>query len=1598
MKLHLRNKIDRPAIIYSILFFASYLPVNAQLKANFTATTLKGCVPLTVNFQDLSTGAPTAWQWDLGNGSISKNQNPSTAYFNAGTYTVKLKISSASGKDSVIKVGFITVLANPGADFSVSKTTGCFPLRVNFSDKSVAGSGSLSQWYWDLGDGNISTDENPAHAYTVSGNYSVTLKVTNNNGCTKVISKTQYIQVTDGVIPNFENSTPERCHAPETISFSNLSTGPSQLSYQWSFGDGGVSNEVDPKHIYAAGGQYSVRLIVNSTAGCTDTLYKQDSILIRNYQTDFTTPDSVCLGGTSILKNNSSPAPLSFYWDVADSSFTTLDVTKTWTVPAVYNVKLVNNYGVCKDSVTKKVNVVAPPSINFHASDSLNCKAPFTTQFTDLTNGSVNWSWNFGDGTASTDKNPSHTYTTINNYTVSLTVTNGAGCTSSATKKSYIKIAAPKAAIPGLPAGGCNPFTYKASANIINAKGVASYLWDFGDGITATTAQPQHTYSDTGKYDIKLYYTTNDGCSDSVISRPGVKVGTPTSVNFTSSTVSQCVAKDIQFTDQSIAADEWSWQFGDGSSSVQQNPTHAYEASGTYTVTLTAKSSGCGTNKTGTVTILPPTAKFAAVFDCIDKTHVSFADSSIQPQSWLWNFGDGNTSTEQNPTHIYSSLGNYTVTLSTSNGTCDNQKSATIKLVNEHADFNTPKDTVCKNAPIAFNVINSNKANITNYTFYFGDSSSTSSSTNSITHAYTQSGTYSVKLVITDINGCEDSITKTNYITAIGPVAAFTASTVTGCKGLNVLFTDNSTADNNHPISNWQWNYGDSVIENLNAPPFTHTFYKNGSFNVLLKITDAIGCFDTASIDKPVVINSPVADFDSPDTLACIGSNVGFKSISQGDNLVYAWQLGNDNVATSDSVNTSYPSIGLYSVKLTVTDYRGCTDSIERSNFIRISIPKSGFNINDSIGSCSPFEVIFTNTSQNYRGLKWDFGDGSASSLKDPIHYYSIPGKYTATLYATLPGGCVDSFKRNIILYSSNAVFSYKPLSGCSQVKVDFKVTTESVLNYFWDFGDGNTIETQDSSISYTYLSAGDFKPKVILTNLKGCQIPLTGDNVIHVTKSIVNFGSPDSFSCFKKTITLTDSTKSNSVIKTYNWNFGDGNFSASQQPSHVYANRGNYSVRLIVTTTDGCSDTLTKNNYVHVYGPSATIVGNTTICINDFLSLTGNWTNPDSSVIAWHWKFGNGNTSLLQDPPKQIYPSAGSFPLQMIIYNTNGCADTTNTLVTVNPLPATSAGKDAIVCLNNKITLQPTGADSYSWFPSLYLSCSSCEDPIATPADNITYYVTGKNAYGCITTDSVSITVKKPIKLTVTPISDSICQGSSVNLSADGADIYNWYPSASLNNTFINDPIATPMENTVYKVIGTDDAHCFSDSASVTIAVSAYPVVNAGQDKNISFGATTSLTPVYSGDIVSWQWSPAAGLSCADCPNPVAMPQTSTNYSVTVTNRAGCSVKDDVAVNYPCQVSIFIPNTFSPNNDGMNDYFYPRGKDIYLIQSMRIFNRWGQMVFQRTNFSANSATMGWDGRFNGQQASTDVYTYVIEVICNNNYISTFRGDIALIR
>jgi gliding motility-associated-like protein len=241
------------------------------------------------------------------------------------------------------------------------------------------------------------------------------------------------------------------------------------------------------------------------------------------------------------------------------------------------------------------------------------------------------------------------------------------------------------------------------------------------------------------------------------------------------------------------------------------------------------------------------------------------------------------------------------------------------------------------------------------------------------------------------------------------------------------------------------------------------------------------------------------------------------------------------------------------------------------------------------------------------------------------------------------------------------------------------------------------------------------------------------------------------------------------------------------------------------------------------------------------------------------------------------------------------------------------------------------------------------------------------------------------------------ICDDSTFQLMASGAHRYEWKPVETLDNSEIANPVASPHVTTIYTVTAWEGS-CPPDSHKVEVIVWPKPVINAGSDETIIGGGSVMLNATGS-NTQQYIWSPAGSLSCEFCSNPTATPPATTEYVVTAISGRGCKASDSVIVNVICdQSQVFVPNLFSPNGDGQNDLFYPRGVGLKLVKSFRIYNRWGELLYEQRGIGLNDENKGWNGTYKGAELAPDVFVYAIEGECESGEEISWKGDITLIR
>ena len=239
----------------------------------------------------------------------------------------------------------------------------------------------------------------------------------------------------------------------------------------------------------------------------------------------------------------------------------------------------------------------------------------------------------------------------------------------------------------------------------------------------------------------------------------------------------------------------------------------------------------------------------------------------------------------------------------------------------------------------------------------------------------------------------------------------------------------------------------------------------------------------------------------------------------------------------------------------------------------------------------------------------------------------------------------------------------------------------------------------------------------------------------------------------------------------------------------------------------------------------------------------------------------------------------------------------------------------------------------------------------------------------------------------------DTICAGQSRNLFASGASTYTWYPATGLNSSTIASPVAKPLQTTTYQVIGQDIYNCFTDTAEIKLVVGKPTPIHIGNDTVITAGSIYQLKArVDVPDIRKWFWNGPVEFSCKNCPEPSARISNDATIYCTAINAYGCPSTDTLSIKTFCaSTDVYIPNAFSPDGDGVNDILFVQGKGVKMVKSFRIFNRWGEVVFEKTNFLPGDPAYGWNGKIRGNPAPP-------EVICEKGVPSIFKGNVAVLK
>lgn len=1242
-----------------------------------------------------------------------------------------------------------------------------------------------------------------------------------------------------------------------------------------------------------------------------------------------------------------------------------------------------------------------------------------------------------------------------------------------------------------------------------------TYQW-FQNGTAVGTNSPIYTHIGTAEVSSTTYYaiiTNAQGCQstsnnivvsqmDCFVSGAGGGCGgscpggggggsiecVPAPTDFIGLQAQEPHCNTVNFDNLSNGI-SYQWDFGDGSPIENTvgnvGISHTYFEPGFYSVLL------YGTyNNTNA---LPATCVYAAVeiveiplvagFDyenpCLNSatqfTDISRHTTGTNITNWSWDFGDGNTATDQNPTHIYSNAGTYLVSLVVSNGFCSASISRNITINTlPNANFNSPA-TICQYETAVFTPLQTN--DIVQYTWDFGDNASVKTALPE--HSYLDANNFDINLTITDNKGCTNTATNNITVLPVG-TGAITANQNTACVGDVIVLTAPTGAT-------YLWSDGSS-----NA---TLNVTNSGTYGVT--VTQANACQFVA---EPITLNFaplPTANIypDSSPVVYCPGDSKMF-SADAGNNYTYAWSNGNNqsNITITDNNFTSP-----YNLNVTVTNSTtGCSAVSNTVVLTKTNVAPPTIAPANNVQICLGGSTTLTASHPTLNNFVWNNGENDNSITVNQAGIYTVS--------VSDANGCVNHESVTVNV-NTGLDMSVVP-TGCYEYCEGEPISIPNTFMGGEWLLDGQpifmgqysnfipTVSGNYQLIAYSMFGCADTSDVLSLT-LKNCSpCEITAD---FSSTAICN------------TLSFTDLSVGNGTIST-TWNFGDGtppqSLPAGGNTTHTFSAAGNYNICLTALNTLSNGDTC-----------SATKCYNTNVVGNDIIITTDEVSNANCNTAngainisvnggALPYTYTWSNDEVTQDLNNI---NAGYYIVT--VTDNNGCQANQGIDITTLPLLSPTIVCDAITdseinftwdniadALGYQVTIAigSAGSNVYTITDPFYLvtglspeteviitvvalapngcinsvavsnACSTTEDPCnSLPApvisctnitensidfewdnvnDAIGYTITltingiaqapfdatttGYTASGLLPETSVSISVialnttncinsEPAMQSCITlPSIASPCPSNPINLEALVTDYCLNDPAVSLNvsppdgaflSDFVNAGIFDPhaanvgQHNVSYHYTQIINGITCEYDTSFVLNVSNVVINNIPQDTiqlpanitNIPFTINATST---SGGVLTYTWTENGVIICegTDCQTQIISPPNDINtYTVVVTDEYGCAASFQTIIITRKENTLIVPNAFSPNGDGINETFRIFGQNIASYQLI-VFDRIGHQVYDsQVN---NNIEIGWNGKRNDSDAELAVYCYYVLATFEDGKQDMRKGNVTLIR
>jgi PKD repeat protein len=842
--------------------------------------------------------------------------------------------------------------------------------------------------------------------------------------------------------------------------------------------------------------------------------------------------------------------------------------------------------------------------------------SPLTVQLNAWSTGGsgpITYAWHSSDGWEGTGPAPQHTFTSPGTYRVRVWANDTHGGWGTNATTVYV-VAGLSVSISASPTSGTAPLTVDFTSTVTGGSAPYTYDWDFGTGSKTPNPNPVYTYSAAGTYGASVTVTDSQGhvASSNVVTITVSPVAGALQVTAYDSASDGNAPLNESFTctvTGGTPAYSYVWNFGDGGTSILEDPYHTYTSAGTYSATVTVTDAASNTATSNALTIVVSPAPLSVSISAspssgpppLDVAFTSTVQGGTSPYTYAWTFGDGGTSTVADPSHTYGSAGNYQATLTVTDWlghTAGMSLVVHVAFVNAQASATPTSGMV----PLSVQFNGTATGGVAPYAWRWNWSHGpVFSYAENPQHTFNQTGGYSIMLKVTD---------------SVGNVAwAFLQLTVTNSNGS--LGTTSSASPTSGPIPlpvsffsypygglapySYVWHFGDGGASGAADP--SHTYLQAGTYTVWLWVNDSRG----ASVSNELTITatsggSPLnADPSATPSAGPSPLNVSFQANPSGGSGPYsaAWQFG-DGASENGVLDPYhvYATAGTYAAEVVVTDSLGATANASLTIDVSSGCPTCSLSATAAyaprsleVGETATFWGNATGGVSPYVA-SWAFGDAANGTGTVAYHDYANAGTYLATVEVFDADGHEAVASVEVIVTacsgscgsgSPSVALSVSPSQGSWPLTDDLTATVSggtAPYTLVFCFGDGsNCLTLQETGPGtagavHTYETAGTYSPTVTVTDANGkeaaasAEVRVTGSSAL----SIVAGASPTT-GVAPLNVSFWANISGGSPPYTLTWYFGDGDQGSgvSGAPTyHVYAAAGSYRPWLVVSDSSG--------------------------------------------------------------------------------------------------------------------------------------------------------------------------------------------------------------------------------------------------------------------------------------------------------------------------------------------------------------------------------------------------------------------------------------------